>query len=362
MNELSLADCYGHAGLSAENDKISLRIDPVKAISDNLTRKQVLDLVRLYFGLPVLADMSWFTEPIISADVSFSMIANERELSIIAMALLAQDIGVEQDGITAQAVLVAHACGKRKPIVYPQFVEMVKAAAKDLTITERHANDLNQTIKARALKKDLGASETDLVPQNDFATMNEVLKKLNIDSHDMNKFLATQLNSALKPIRSELVNLREEKDMLWWLIGGQSTQLEEPYCDMNEARAAFLIGSELADLCRTPLGPSASGFLLRKALHEGRTDKMSKVKIGDLPKLFAIDDLRIISNITTIDQVRDLCFFNNALARANDMASTTAWKNKYIEDGSLSEKTQFAPSELAMQSFRETLLLNSLTA
>lgn len=360
MKELTLADCYGYAGLSGEATNISLRLEPVQKVAKDLTPDQVVDLVRFYFGLPVSNETDWFSAPIIEADPAFSMVTNKREVSIIAMALLAQEIHTEESQHAALAVLVAHACGKRTPAVYPQFVEMVLAAAKDLSISHRRPN-VSKQIKVRALSKDLGASEEDLVPGNDFATLNRVLKEINADSQEMDRFLANQISGALAPIRSELANLREEKDMLWWLIGGQSSQLDETYSTMTEGRAAYLIGAELAALCSTQLGPRASGFLLNKALREGRSDKMATVKIDALPKFFTESEIGVISNTSTIDQVRDLCFLNNALARANDIGLPTAWRKKYAEDNSLADKTAFEPTELALQSFREALLLKSLT-
>ena len=77
MKELSLADCYGYAGLTSEAANISLRLEPNQAIAKELTTDRVLDLVRFYFGLPVTADTKWFSTPIIEADPAFSMITNE---------------------------------------------------------------------------------------------------------------------------------------------------------------------------------------------------------------------------------------------------------------------------------------------
>ena len=359
MKELSLADCYRYAGLTSEAANISLRLEPFQAIAKELTTDRVLDLVRFYFGLPVTADTKWFSTPIIEADPAFSMITNECEVAIIAMALLAREINVEENSHAALAILVAHACGRREPAVWPQFVANVSAAARDLTISERRAGKPKQ-IRVRALSEALGASEEDLIAAADPTELNTILKKLNVDSQEMDKFLGAQVTAALKPIRAEVANLREEKDMLWWLIGGQSYQFHQQYASMKKGQAAYLIGVELAKLCRTPLGPNASEFLMRKALGEGRLDKPTKLKIDGLPKLFTKDQLEKVANAAEIDDVRDLCFLSNAMARANDLGLPTAWKKRYGEDGSLSDKISFEAEEVAVQSFREALLLKAL--
>lgn len=360
MQEMTLADCYGHAGLSMESTILSLRMEPFETIAANLTKPQILDAVRAYFGLSMKGDTDWLFDPISSADPTFSAIANKREIKIFTMALIAHEVHEEDSEFAALAFLVASAFGKRKPEVYPQFVNIIDAAARDLMTSRRQPLD-NSQIRVRGVNKDLAGSEEALVAQNDFATLNQVLKTLNTDSHEMVKHLAQQLSSIIRPMRSETANLREETDMLWWLVGGQGHMIEETYRDMSEGRAAFLIGADLAGLSRPYLGPRASQFLINKALREGRSDGSSNVEIGSLPKCYKLHELSDIAPAETIDQVRDLCSLNNAVARAKDVGSLTVWRTMYKSDGSLPDKTTFDSGELAMQSFRETMLLKALS-
>ena len=359
MHRLSLADCYGHAGLSPDAANITLRVKPFNVIVANLTDEMILDLVRFYFGLPTQDTTDWFFVPIVEADPAFSMVTNKREISIIAMALLAHIILNKENQFAMLAMLVAYTCGKRKPTVYPQFAETVSAAAKDLMTSHRQSLRAKQ-IRVKTLSKELGASNEELVATNDFVTLNSVLKQINVDSQEMDRHLAQQMNSGLGSIHAEIGNLREETDMLWWLIGGQSHIIEEPYFRMKEGRAAFLIGADLAAMSRTKLGPRASNFLMNKALRENRDGKPSKVQIEIFPKLFTIDELTDAISPGRIESVRDLCSLYNSVTRAKEVKSHTSWRKMYADDGSISEKTSFDPDELAQQSFRETLLLNAL--
>ncbi|MBB4302821.1 hypothetical protein GGD81_001857 [Rhodobium orientis] len=360
MKEISLADCYGHAGLTSEATNIALRLKPFDTISKAVDADRILDLVRFYFGMPVARDTDWFSKPIVDADPAFSMVVNKREVSILAMALLAHEVAVEEKPVAALAVLVASASGRREPAIWPQFVEVISAAARDLAISQRRAGPPKQ-IRARALSDDLGGSKENLITAADPTELNAVLKKLNVDSREMDKHLAAQVSAALQPLRDEIANLREEKDMLWWLIGGQSCDLQRTYASMSEGKAAYMIGLDFAKRCRTPLGPHASEFLIKKALGEGRDGKLAKFRVDALPNLFSDSELKVISCSSEIDGLRDLCFLNNAMSRANDLGLPNCWKKKYGEDGSLSDKTSFEAEEVALQSFREALLLRTLT-
>ncbi|MDE4139998.1 GTPase-associated system all-helical protein GASH [Phaeobacter gallaeciensis] len=359
MKEISLADCYGHAGLSSEAANIAPRLEAFDTISRYVDKDRTIDLVRFYYGLPVTRDTDWFSAPITDADPTFSMVTNKREVSIIAMALLANEIAGEDSALAALAVLVANASGRRKPAVWPQFVEIVSAAAQDLAISDRRSAPDKQ-IKIRQPSAELGGAQQDLITAMDPTELNTILKKLNVDSYEMDRFLANQVTTALQPLREEIASLREEKDMLWWLIGGHSYRLQQSYASMKKGKAAFMIGLDLAKLCRTGLGPYASEFLIAKALGEGRDGKQEKLKVEALPKLFGEDELKAIAYSSEIEELRDLCFLNNAINRANDLGLPNGWKKKYGGDGSLSDSSSFETEEIALQSFREALLLQIL--
>ena len=359
MQEITLADCYGYAGLSPDAVNIPKRLGPFKRIADELTTDQMLHAVRFYFDLPVSADTDWISGPIKKADDSFSMVTNKRELPIISMALIAHQIQKKEDQFAALAALVGSAIGKRQPAIYPQFVEIVQAAAKDLMTSERQSLD-RTIIRTKSQSKDLASSEEDPASVDEFDETIQELKELISDSHEMVEHLAQQVNEVIGPVRSEAERLREETDMLWWLIGGESYVLRRTYLAMEEASAAFLIGIDLAGLSRTALGPRANEFLINRALREGRTENSEKVTIDDLPELFTSGELTKIAASEEIDTVRDLCFLNNAISRANQVGSQTGWQKMYADDGSLDNTAAFHPKEIALQSFREARLLSAL--
>lgn len=358
MQGLALTDCYGHAGLSSEAANISLRIEPFNAIASKLTDTQLLDAVRFYFDLPVTSDTSWLSAPIVELDASFSMITNKRELSIISMALIANEIGKEENQFAALAFLVASAFGHRKPAVHPQFVEDVGAAAQNL-MTSRTTLSVQKPVQSRAINKELAGSYEDLMDPVPAEALNSILKALNTDSHERVKYLALQVRTAISPLRSEVKNLREETDMLWWLTGGESYLTKQAFSTVGEGRAALLIGADLANLSRTHLGPRASSFLMNKALREGRDLSSEEVRIAKIPKLFSIEELSVVGPQKDIGNVRDLCCVNNALARAEDVQALTGWEKMYAKDNGLDDKIAFSPTNLALQSFRETLLINA---
>lgn len=359
MQGLALTDCYGHAGLSSEAANISLRIEPFNVIAANITNTQLLDAVRFYFDFPVTSDTNWLSSPIIEVDASFSMIANKRELSIISMALIAKEIGEEENQFAALAFLVASAFGHRKPAIHPQFVEDVDAAAKSL-MTSRTVMNGSKPIQTQAINKELAGNDGDLIDPIEVDELNRILKALNTDSHKMVKLLALQVEAAISPLRSEIENLREETDMLWWLSGGESYLTKEAFSKVDEGRAALLVGADLANLSSTNLGPRASGFLINKALREGRELSSKEVKIAEIPKLFTIEELSVVGRHAGIEPVRDLCCVNNALARAQDVGALTGWEKMYAKDNGLDDKSAFSPTSLALQSFRETLLINAI--
>src|SRR4051812_1588122 len=92
-------------------DRLPKAIDPDDAI----------DLTRPYFGLPSPAALDWVRDPFHTADQSFSMVDNKREVAVLAACLL--DAGFE-DGkmVCALAPLTVAAGGARKPAAAPDLL------------------------------------------------------------------------------------------------------------------------------------------------------------------------------------------------------------------------------------------------
>jgi len=180
------------------------------------------------------------------------------------------------------------------------------------------------------------------------------------ESAEITKTLTNQLLSVLQPLAAETLTLREEVDMLWWHIGGWSRLLEKPFADLAPGLAAVLAGVDLADMSRSAVGPVAAPAILQRTLAAGRKTQNAKITINNaveaLPQdLF--DRLKLDHRLSTVPEI---CPVLTAFAKANEIGPGPTWHTAFAKATKLEAKSAFAPLDLAMQAYRERLLLCAL--
>jgi hypothetical protein len=148
--------------------------------------------------------------------------------------------------------------------------------------------------------------------------------------------------------------------MLWWHIGGWSRLLEKPFADLAPGLAAVLAGVDLADMSRSAVGPVAAPAILQRTLAAGRKTQNAKITINNaveaLPQdLF--DRLKLDHRLSTVPEI---CPVLTAFAKANEIGPGPTWHTAFAKATKLEAKSAFAPLDLAMQAYRERLLLCAL--
>ena len=137
MISFNFADQYKAAGLAPGPEIIRLRQEPFNKLRKNIDLLKILNLTRLYFGIPVTDGVDWLRDAFRETDASFSMLENEREVSVLSVCLLAAAL---EDGHVSAGLspLVAAAGGYRKPLVSPEFIEDAKQTLALHSVNSRH--------------------------------------------------------------------------------------------------------------------------------------------------------------------------------------------------------------------------------
>lgn len=180
------------------------------------------------------------------------------------------------------------------------------------------------------------------------------------ESSDITGNLATQVFSVVKPLAAQVLTLREEVEMLWWHVGGWSRVLEKPFAQLELGLAAVFAGIDMAEMSRTETGPAAAPAIFQRTLAAGRKGKTAKIAIRDavdaLPQN-AFDRLTLPDALGTVP---DICPVLTAFAKAREIGAGPAWHASFGKATGLDAGLAFVPLDLAMQAFRERLLLRVL--
>ena len=356
MNSYSFADRYKAAGLAPGNDVIALRQAPFEKLRKEADVSIILDLSRLYFGLPLLNGAEWFREAFAESDLSFSMIDNEREASVLSACLLGAII---DDGniYAAIAPLVTSAGGARTPLSSIDLLEYARQAIAKHSVTSRQGNSADiSKIKLPAKGKAV-ASIDSVIEEANWAALAEIVKAVSAESLDATKTLTNQVFAVIKPMADQVRDLREEVDMLWWYVGGWSRILEKPFTELDIGTAALMAGLDLASLVQGESGPVAASAILHRLVVNQRTDGQEQIFLDAAIDSVPSGTLSSFDLSAKIAQVGDLCPVLCALIKAEDIGTGSSWHAAFKKVTGLEASINFRPLELAMQVYRESLLI-----
>jgi hypothetical protein len=355
MPSFNFADQYKAAGLNPGPEIIKLRQEPFDKIQKRLNTTMVLDLTRLYFGFAVPNGNEWFSEAFRETDASFSMIDNEREASVLAACLLAAalDAGNVCAGL---APVVAAAAGSRVPLVRPEFIEDARQALAIHSINSRQQTAANVSKIKQPAKSKVAAAVDEYLPAANWSNSGDAIKLAANESFEATKTLANQIYSVISPLAKQVRDLREEVDMLWWYIGGWSRVLEKPFSELDVGLAALMAGLDLAHLTLGESGPVAAQAILHRLLISSTAGENKKIALKSAVDALPPDTFQQLEIPKTINSVSDLCPVLAALAKADEIGNG-AWYIAFNKATHLDAGTKFPLIGLAMQVYRESLLL-----
>jgi hypothetical protein len=355
MSSYNFADQYKAAGLAPGPEIIRLRQASFDKLRKDMKLSTVLDLTRLYFGLPVPDGTDWFRDAFAEADASFSMIDNGREASVLSACLLA---GALDDGnvFAGLVPVIAATSGNRVPLVRPEFIAEAKQALVTLSKNRRQHTSADISKIKQPSKSKVSAAVDAYMPTPDWTKNGEAIKLAANESNLALSALATQIQSVVSPLVAQVYDLREEVSMLWWYIGGWSRALEKPFADMEVGLAALMAGLDLANLTEGESGPVAAPAILQRLVVASRADGNKKITLKSAVEALPEGTFQQLGITDHIRSISDLCPVIAALAKANEIGSG-AWDAAYKKSSGLDSGTKFLPIELAIQVYRESLLL-----
>lgn len=353
MATFNFADQYRTAGFQPTSEIVRFRQLAAEKIITNLDDRKILDLVRLYFGSPVRAGGEWFVSAFSEDDASFSMVDNEREASVLSACIL-ESIIESGNSLACLAVVTMSVNASRKPIACPDFIDYAANKLLSFSIYERDNIRDFETVKIPNKSK-FTTSINEYKTTNDQTKAIEAINYTYLDAIEASKFVANELKAISGPLVTQVRQLREEVDMLWWHIGGHSNVLHKPFPELEAGLAAILAGVDLANLSRSDTGPAAAPAMLYRAIMDKR-DASENLVLSEL-----IDSIpeTLFNHLTMPEHLPnyyDFCPVLAALSKYHENAKG-AWMGVFKKITGLESNLEFTQINLSLQVYREILLL-----
>ncbi|WP_061218559.1 GTPase-associated system all-helical protein GASH [Leptospira weilii] len=361
MIENKLADYYRIERMNPGPEIINLRNEALENISAKISNLKIIELVRIYFGLSTAKDIDWFKSGFSEKDPSFSMIDNANEASILSATLL--NNAMIENSFASLAVICCSISNKRHSKAKISLLNDAKSKLQNHSIKERVKGDIDiKLIKPIGKSKISSSIESSIPTGSDWSKVQEVLKQISNEAVGVTKEFAAQILSLLQPLIQQGIFIREEMDILWWHIGSWSNILKKPFSEIPIEIAAPLAGIELADLSQTIAGPIAAPMFLERTLtlNRKKADKSIQISIKDMANKFPLQEYSELNIKKNINIFADLCPILYSLYKYYEIGDSQSWQNSYKKDTLFDSQTYFDPIELAMQVYRERLMLNIL--
>lgn len=313
-------------------------------------------LTRLAFRPPVPAegrkteDLKATYEGVISTisggDSAFDPSKSARELQILAAAALARLVGTLPDA--ALIVTTASCGGHRNPELPMDLIGLAEKALVELSRRKHARTDLD--------KLKIAPSKVDFAPATDaLASMEPAEWKAQIEllrdatTSAIGQVVAGQ-NRVIELLHKQISLDEEELQMLWWLLGGYSRELEKPFPEIEAPVKPVVLAYELAGMTAVSPGPSSIRAMLSRA-----GIGTEQAKIADVVNNVDLDWAKSISNSKLVSPATTPIHF--ALEQRAELGSNDTWQAVWSGLTGLSGDIVLSAVKLAELFYRERLFI-----
>ncbi|NGE93739.1 GTPase-associated system all-helical protein GASH [Morganella morganii] len=353
MAKFTFADRYAEAGLAPTAQLIISRQEPAKRIIAGITETQILDLANVYYG-STDEDLDWFRDEFTKEDASFSFVNNEREARLLAALILGELITEQESEIAILAVSVGGVRGIRIPEQSTWLQLCAEEAFNQISVADRICTNIKT--KITPIQTDTLTDElAELTQINDWPTLIDLLGKIRNEALSSATKTATEITSALNDFDGQIKMMREESQMLWWLIGGHSRTFERSFTTFLPQQAALVGAVDLGLLTTySTLGPIAIPAMLERVIASAKKTKGQQPKgLAGAVDSFTVDDLGLLVIPTQLPARLAPISFAIESARTLGIG---VWHSRFNTKTGLESSIQLEPVSLAEQLYREHLL------
>lgn len=277
--QTAFAGWYRQFQLEENSAQIQARLAGVAAITKSQTTPQIEALIRLAFASKrpaATTEVDKIRQAFTTADEEFPQNGNNAELQVLAASCLAHMMEVgKSPSITALAIATASCSGARNVKLPMDLVGRANAVLDKRSEINRNRNSISTSlVDPKAL--DFSAIQKKLQEQNDWSVLATGIGEMQVT---LKKSFADQAKQVKDIFDALINNVRmkdEELDMLWWLTGERSEDLDCAFDSIPTEAQPLVLAKELADLTTLLPGPaSAKALLSRAGLKERKKIKLT---------------------------------------------------------------------------------------
>jgi hypothetical protein len=351
------ADWYRRVHIEPKEEDLGKRWEAIEAFHEKAKPSDLCDATRVFFGLPPKSEdfLQKYRDVFKATDSAFPMRDNDAEIRVLAGATLANHF-TESDkwASLAALALVCGSCEGNRKAPVPEIVEL---ARRDLR---------KRSSCLRAAKKKTALPASDL--SDKVANLKTTIANAGANTQAIQGPLMDVLQPLIKGVASvaawarEVERMeelhREESDILWWLFGEYSRDLNVPFSELKAPSGCLIGAKEIADLTRVLPGPFGTEAYLHKMLSLAHPELTSTVLLSDAVLGCSVEWQKQFAALAGLDYAADLCPAHLAAQKSVEAGGKkTAWHAPFQTASGLKATMKMKPLDMALQAYRERLLM-----
>ncbi|PKM46860.1 MAG: hypothetical protein CVV05_00140 [Gammaproteobacteria bacterium HGW-Gammaproteobacteria-1] len=353
----NFGEWYRLVAIEPDAEKLEKRWAGVKEWAESLRNsdENTLETVRIFQGIPVKASRAPFLEAFRTQDTAFPQ-RNDLELQVLAGASLVECVqtagsnGVGlRTAVLAGTALEASILRATEPRL-DEIADEVTAGLRAIAVAQRKRRSVN-TIDVR----DKANAATNAMKQIPTITSFEILTSVITPIFQSLVGAVRAADVGLTDAAHSLRCADEETNILWWIEGGCSRDMNKSWAALKHG-TAIIAGTELADLTDAALGPRDAAALLARVLSgaAGNGEEALASYVNALPADWARERTSNLDEGTLALMPLTHAIFLRA--RSDD----TSWQQYFDSSSGLKSSTQLTATRIARQSYVEAILLRTL--
>lgn len=359
------ADWYRAAGLQPKAEDLEKRWRGLENFAKKIKIQNAIELVRLYYLRPPQATdfVDRYSASFQAADPTFPMRENGLELQVLAGATIAHIIVKTQTEVTdalALAMLCGYCQGQRQNILNGEIIGYARTYLAQEAVRVRESDGEFEVTEPDVDLDALLDTLTSAATGGNLTVIKEPIRPPFEQLASAISELVTSINEVGEKLTLEFNTRREESNILWWVFGEHSRDLDTRMAELQLPFAALVAGKELADLVKVIPGPIAASAFLDKMLRfvDPALSKSTSIKdaVNAAPREWRG---RLIEDAAA-RSIDDLCPVNLAIQKSLEFEKPTEWLTPFDRISDLKSKGAMAPLDLATQVYNERMLMRAV--
>lgn len=354
----NFGEWYRLVALEPDGARLAKRWAGVKAWTTAVRKSDdaLIETVRIFQGLPSKTSRDAFLTAFQEQDPAFPQ-RNDLELQVLAGASLVacvQSVGEGGEGLRTAVLASAAVEASSLRAAEPRLDEVsreILARVHAIAIEQRRRKSFDRSAiigkadaAAEAMKQVAAAADWNQLKN----AVTPVLQAL-LDA----------VRGAERELGDAAHNLRcadEETNILWWVEGGFSRDINKSWSSLKEA-AAIIAGAELADLTDVALGPSNAAALLDRVVSESK-GKGKEVALAAYVNALP-DEWARGRAAKADDRALDLTPLTLAVVHRGK-SDSASWQQYFDASSGMKSSIQLTAARVVRQAYVEAILLRAL--